>query len=171
MDGEDEFILIEDENEENPPSVTPSPEIANELESATISEKVALRERFTKLKEGLSEQVDAVKDRLKPRMVDVESEALAEAADLSLEIDGYHTFEWPIKGMDCPDCAAKAKRAIQRLPGVKKVAVSVTMGTISIDIDLGEGHTSKVSAVMTSLGHDPDITWQRIMGVTATGLA
>ncbi|MEE2759399.1 MAG: cation-translocating P-type ATPase [Candidatus Thermoplasmatota archaeon] len=171
MDGEDEFILIEDENEENPPSVTPSPEIANELESAPISEKVALRDRFTKLKEGLSEQVDAVKDRLKPRMVDVESEALAEAADLSLEIDGYHTFEWPIKGMDCPDCAAKAKRATQRLPGVKKVAVSVTMGTISIDIDLGEGHTSKVSAVMTSLGHEPDITWQRIMGVTATGLA
>ena len=73
--------------------------------------------------------------------------------------------------MDCPDCAAKAKRATQRIHGVKKVAVSVTMGTISIDIDLGEGHTSKVSAVMASLGHEPDVPWQRIMGVTASGLA
>ena len=39
---------------------------------------------------------------------------------MALEIDGVHTFEWPIKGMDCPDCAAKAKRATQRLPGVRK---------------------------------------------------
>ena len=45
------------------------------------------------------------------------------------------------------------------------------MGTISIDIDLGEGHTSKVSAVMASLGHEPDVPWQRIMGVTTSGLA
>ncbi|DAC62681.1 MAG TPA: cation-translocating P-type ATPase, partial [Candidatus Poseidoniales archaeon] len=37
--------------------------------------------------------------------------------------------------------------------------------------DLGEGHTSKISAVMASLGHEPDVPWQRIMGVTASGLA
>ena len=52
----------------------------------------------------------------------------------------------------------KQNDATQRIPGVSGVAVSVTMGTISIDIDLGEGHTSKVSAVMTSLGHEPDVT-------------
>ncbi|GIS43596.1 MAG: hypothetical protein Ct9H90mP16_06660 [Candidatus Poseidoniales archaeon] len=34
-----------------------------------------------------------------------------------------------------------------------------------------KGHTSKVSAVMASLGHEPDVPWQRIMGVTASGLA
>ena len=73
------------------------------------------------------------------------------------------------KGMDCPMCS-QGKKATQRIH-VKKVAVPVTMGTISIDIDLGEGHTSKVSAVMASLGHEPDVPWQRIMGVTASGLA
>ena len=171
MSEDDDFILIEDEGEEESPSTPISPQSANESDSNRSTDKVAVTERLAKLKKGLTEQVDAVKDRLKPRLVDVEVEAITEAADLTLEIDGYHTFEWPIKGMDCPDCAAKAKRATQRIPGVKRVAVSVTMGTISIDVDLGEGHTSKISAVMTSLGHEPDVPWQRIMGVTASGLS
>ena len=167
----DDFILIEDEDEDGPSSTRIPSQSTDQSDSNTSTDNVAIAERFAKLKKGLTEQVDAVKDRLKPRLVDVEVEAITEAADLSLEIDGSHTFEWPIKGMDCPDCAAKAKRATQRIHGVNKVAVSVTMGTISIDIDLGEGHTSKVSAVMASLGHEPDVPWQRIMGVTASGLA
>ena len=169
MGGDDEFILIEDEEVEGT-SPNPSKSVV-ESNSPTPVDKVDFSERFTKLKKGITGQVDAVKDRLKPRMVDVETEAIAEAADLSLEIDGSHTFEWPIKGMDCPDCASKAKRATQKVSGVKNVGVSVTMGTISIEIDLGEGHTSKVSAVMASLGHEPDVPWQRIMGVTASGLS
>ena len=167
----DDFILIEDEDEDDSPSTRIPSQSTEQSDSNSGTDNVAIAERFAKLKKGLTEQVDAVKDRLKPRLVDVEVKAITEAADLSLEIDGSHTFEWPIKGMDCPDCAAKAKRATQRIHGVKKVAVSVTMGTISIDIDLGEGHTSKVSAVMASLGHEPDVPWQRIMGVTASGLA
>ena len=169
MGGDDEFILIEDDEVEGT-SPNPSKSVV-ESNSPTPVDKVDFSERFTKLKKGITGQVDAVKDRLKPRMVDVETEAIAEAADLSLEIDGSHTFEWPIKGMDCPDCASKAKRATQKVSGVKNVGVSVTMGTISIEIDLGEGHTSKVSAVMASLGHEPDVPWQRIMGVTASGLS
>ena len=171
MDGNDEFILIEDEEVGITSSASPSNQPTAESKTRQATEKVDLAERFTKLKKGLSEQVDAVKDRLKPRMVNVETEAILEAGDLSLEIDGLHTLEWPIKGMDCPDCAAKAKRATQRLDGINRVAVSATRGTISIDIDLGEGHTSKVSAVMSSLGHEPDVTWQRIIGVTASSLA
>tara|TARA_B100001750_G_scaffold16382_1_gene11378 strand:+ start:113 stop:2806 length:2694 start_codon:yes stop_codon:yes gene_type:complete len=164
MDGPDDFILVEDDEDIIPPNEPPQ-------ETVTKVEKAAIGERFSRLSKGISTQVDAVKDRLKPRMVDIEAEATLEAEDLSLEIDGVYTFEWPIKGMDCPDCAAKAKRATQRLPGVKKVTISATMGTASISIDLGVGHTSRVSSLLTSLGHEPDLPWQRIQGVTATGLA
>ena len=163
MDGPDDFILVEDDDEISPPD-EPLPETTQK------SEKVALGERFSRLSKGISIQVEAVKDRLKPRMVDVEAVATLEAEDFSLEIDGVYTFEWPLKGMDCPDCAAKAKRATQRLPGVKKVVISATMGTASISIDLGAGHTSRVSSLLSSLGHEPDLPWQRIQGVTATGL-
>ena len=114
----DDFILIEDEDEVRPPSTRIPSQSTDQSDSNSGTDNVAIAERFAKLKKGLTEQVDAVKDRLKPRLVDVEVEAITEAADLSLEIDGSHTFEWPIKGMDCPDCAAKAKRATQRIHGV-----------------------------------------------------
>ena len=164
MDGTDEFILVEDDDEEIPPE-NPLPEAMPE------EQKVALSERFSRLSKGISGQVDAVKERLKPRLVDVEAEASIDAEVLSLEIDGVHSFEWPIKGMDCPDCAAKAKRAMRKLPGVGETNVSVTRGIVSVSIDLGEGHTSKVSSLLSSLGHEPDLPWQRVQGNTATGLA
>ena len=167
MDDSEDFILVEDEDVFSEPE-KPLPEAMPE------TQKAALSERFSRLTKGLSVQVDAVKDRLKPR-VDVADEqedvSPSDVKDMSLEIDGVHTFEWPIKGMDCPDCAAKAKRATRRLPGVRKVNISATMGTASITIDLGEGHTSKVSALLSSLGHEPDLPWQRVQGITATGLA
>ncbi len=164
MDGSDDFILVEDDEEVS----SPEPPLQ---ESVPEPKKVALRERFSRISQGISGQVDAVKDRLKPRIVDVEAEASIDAEDLSLEVDGVHTFEWPITGMDCPDCAAKAKRATLRLPGIRQVSISATMGTASITIDLGEGHTSRVSSLLSSLGHEPDLPWQRIQGITATGLA
>jgi Cd2+/Zn2+-exporting ATPase len=166
MDGTDEFILIEDDEGDIPPE-NPLPESISEEQKVDVP----LTKRFSRLTKGLSNQVDAVKERLKPRLVDVEAAASIDAEDLSLEIDGVHIFEWPIKGMDCPDCAAKAKRATLRLPGVRQVNVSATMGTASITIDLGEGHTSKVSSLLSSLGHEPDLPWQRVQGITATGLA
>ena len=167
MGESEDFILVEDEDDISEPE-KPLPEAMPE------TQKAALSERFSRLTKGISVQVDAVKDRLKPRMDVVEEQedtSLSDVKDMSLEIDGVHTFEWPIKGMDCPDCAAKAKRASSRLAGVRKVSISATMGTASITIDLGEGHISKVSSLLSSLGHEPDLPWQRVQGITATGLA
>lgn len=164
MDESEDFILVEDEYD----LPTPTDSIPEALPE---SQKVALSGRFSRLTKGIASQVDAVKDRLKPRMDDVEVTMPPEIEDMSLEIDGVHTFEWPIKGMDCPDCAAKAKRATQRLPGIRKVSISATMGTAAITIDLGTGHTSRVSSLLSSLGHEPDLSWQRIQGITATNLA
>jgi Cd2+/Zn2+-exporting ATPase len=167
MDDSEDFILVEDDDEISTPAES-SPE------AMTDSQNVALGERFSRLTKGISEQVDAVKDRLKPRLDapdPPESSQSHVVEDLSIEIDGVHLFEWPIKGMDCPDCAVKAKRATLRLPGVSNVSVSATMGTFSLSIDLGVGHISRVSSLLSSLGHEPNISWQRIQGVTATILA
>ena len=167
MGESEDFILVEDEDEVS----EPEPSLP---EAMPESQKIALGERFSRLTQGITTQVDAVKDRLKPRLEipeEVTEESISEIEDMSLEVDGLHTFEWPIKGMDCPDCAAKAKRATRRLPGIRKVNVSATMGTVSITIDLGEGHISKVSSLLTGLGHEPDLPWQRVQGVTASGLA
>ena len=83
MDGSDDFILVEDDEEVS----SPEPPLQ---ESVPEPKKVALRERFSRISQGISGQVDAVKDRLKPRIVDVEAEASIDAEDLSLEVDGVH---------------------------------------------------------------------------------
>ena len=99
MGESEDFILVEDEDDFSEPK-KPLPEAMPE------TQKAALSERFSRLTKGISVQVDAVKDRLKPRMDVVEEQggtSPSDVKDMSLEIDGVHIFEWPIKGMDCPD--------------------------------------------------------------------
>ena len=83
-----------------------------------------------------------------------------------LVIDGTYEIEWEIDGMDCADCAMKAKRAVSRLPGIHKVNVSVTEGNVRFNLDMAKGRVSRVNAVMESLGHNPKITWKAVSGLT-----
>mgnify|MGYP000317479179 CR=1 FL=1 len=60
-----------------------------------------------------------------------DEEAPAELeADVAAELvaDGVHSFVWPLKGMDCPDCAMKAARAVKRQAGVVECQISPTDG-------------------------------------------
>ena len=55
----------------------------------------------------------------------------ADFMEAELVMDGVVQFEWQLRGMDCPDCAMKATRAVNRLPGVDQViAVSYTHLTL-----------------------------------------
>ena len=38
---------------------------------------------------------------------------------IEVSLDGIFQFDWRIRGMDCPDCAMKASRAVNRLPGIQ----------------------------------------------------
>ena len=167
MGADDEFILIEDEDM----TLTSSP-IKTKTQGEDPIVETSISTNFSKFSGRIREQVDAVKDRLKPRNEDEKEEILSEpVGDISIDLDGTYSFEWAIKGMDCPDCAAKAKRALVKLPGVHDVSISATLGTVQIRMDIGVAHTSKVSSLLTSLGHEPDLPWNRIQAVTATGLA
>lgn len=84
-----------------------------------------------------------------------------------LVVDGVERFEWPLRGMDCPDCAMKATRAVNRLPGVDEVVVSATEGSVRIDLDVARGRVSRVSSVLESLGNGPEVEWRLVQGKTA----
>ena len=88
-----------------------------------------------------------------------------------ISLDGTHTFDWGITGMDCPDCAMKATRAVHRLPGVKSCRISVADGTVEVSQDISNGSVSRVSSVLSSLGHDPDIGWLRVVGISSSSLS
>ena len=95
----------------------------------------------------------------------------ADFMEAELVVDGVEQFEWQLRGMDCPDCAMKATRAVNRLPGVDQVIVSATEGSVRFKLDLARGRVSRISSVLDSLGHAPDVEWRLVQGKTAGEVA
>jgi Cd2+/Zn2+-exporting ATPase len=97
----------------------------------------------------------------------------AEVLDTSLVQQATGTYElgWPLLGMDCPDCASKATRALDTLHQANDIHVSATAGTVRFKIDLQYGHVAEVSSVLRSLGHAPDVEHQELSGVKASSVA
>ena len=105
---------------------------------------------------------------------DEESPALeADLVDTTVLSDatGSYTVSWPILGMDCPDCASKATRAMNQMKQVSNPNVSVTSGEVKFDIDLELGPLFEISSVLRSLGHAPDVEHHELVGVKASAVA
>ena len=84
---------------------------------------------------------------------------------------GTYELSWPLLGMDCPDCASKATRALDTLHQANDVQVSATAGTVRLKVDLQYGHLAEVSSVLRSLGHAPDVEHNELSGVKASAVA
>ena len=74
-------------------------------------------------------------------------------AEIVEQATGCYKVEWPLVGMDCPDCAGKAMTALRILPQVNAPAVSATRGDVKLELDLEKGSLSEVSSALRSLGH------------------
>ena len=99
------------------------------------------------------------------------SEEPPDSEAIELSLDGIFQFDWGIRGMDCPDCAMKASRAVNRLPGIQSCKISVADGTVEISQDISDGTVSRASSVLSSLGHEPDIGWLRAVGANPEQIA
>ena len=98
---------------------------------------------------------------------------IAEVLDTSMveEATGSYTVSWPLLGMDCPDCAAKAMGALRHMKQVTEPNVSATSGEVRVSVDLERGPLSEVSSVLRSLGHAPDVEHHELVGVRAKAVA
>jgi Cd2+/Zn2+-exporting ATPase len=85
--------------------------------------------------------------------------------------NGIFEVEWPLIGMDCPDCAGKAFNALDHLMQTTEVKISATTGEVSLKVDLEHGLLSQVSSVLKSLGHPPDVSFYQLSGVNARVVA
>jgi len=92
-------------------------------------------------------------------------------AEVINQSGGVYDVAWPLLGMDCPDCASKAMRAISDLPQVGESVVSATAGEIRVSVDIGEGPISEISSILRSLGHAPDVEHHQLVGISAGGVA
>ena len=147
MTGDSEDYLFLDEEEEETPK--------------SGSDRISLPKiGFPRLSKPRIENNNVIEDQENP---------IEDGFEISL--DGTYSFDWGITGMDCPDCAMKATRAVHRLPGVKSCRISVADGTVEVSQDISNGSVSRVSSVLSSLGHDPDIGWLRVVGISSSSIS
>ena len=92
-------------------------------------------------------------------------------AEIISQATGCYKVEWPLVGMDCPDCAGKAMTALRILPQVKAPSVSATRGDVKIQLDLEKGSLAEVSNALRSLGHAPDTEHHHLKGIKAAHVA
>ncbi|MBL6883614.1 cation-translocating P-type ATPase [Euryarchaeota archaeon] len=159
---EEEFLLLDDEEEVN----TPSKEKFKMIKNGDSSwQKVgnAISNIPFNIKES-SDMKESIRNNIDNLIPFAKSADLVLDADLA--VDGTYDIEWNINGMDCTDCAMKAKRAVNRLPGVNSVNMSVTEGTVTLNLDLARGNVSRANLVLQNLGHNPIIPWQSVSGIT-----
>jgi Zn2+/Cd2+-exporting ATPase len=57
-----------------------------------------------------------------------------------------------VKGMDCPDCAAKVEKGIKQLDGISSVQVNFVSGVVIFE---GTTPSERVNERITSLGYEP----------------
>ena len=173
---EEEFLLLDDDEEE----------IAISSNDKSITDKVAKHtpgEILSNISKTVGDSISQIplklkeSSNLKKSMKEKNDNIISFAQsadkiiDADLVVDGTYNIEWRIGGMDCADCAMKARKAVNRLPGINNVKVSVTEGIVRMDLDLAKGRVSRANSVLESLGHNPEILWQSVFGLTPSRAA
>ena len=165
---EDEDFLLLDDDEE-PVSSIPANKSSSEkiinLDSKDILSGISKTVENSIIKFKESNELKKILDDGKENLISF-SRSAESLFDADLVIDGNYEIEWEIDGMDCADCAMKATRAVNRLPGIHKVNVSVTEGNVRFNLDMAKGRVSRVNSVLESLGHNPKIAWKSVSGLT-----
>ena len=146
MEKEDEDFLILDDDEYK------STELPDSSKKTIFNIRNDIVNQFSKIKKITHSNKEKI-----PKNLDLEDFS-------SLELDGVYEFDWDIRGMDCPDCAMKASKAIRRLSGIEDCSVSATEGRVNISLDVARGKTSKVSSLLDKLGHSADVDWFSVAG-------
>lgn len=62
------------------------------------------------------------------------------------------TCEWTVSGMDCGSCAAKIRGAVERLPGVRDVEVTLMTERLRLSLDEAQTRRDQVEALVRGLG-------------------
>ena len=111
--------------------------------------------------------------RKKPKIEKPEPILMGEVVDTSIveSLTGSFSVSWPLLGMDCPDCAAKAMGALSNMKQVNSPFVSATSGEVRFELQMEYGPLSEVSSVLRSLGHAPDVEHHELVGVRAPSIA
>ncbi|NIX78361.1 heavy metal translocating P-type ATPase [Microvirga terricola] len=65
------------------------------------------------------------------------------------------SITWKVEGMDCGSCSATIRKALERLPGVSQIALSVTNETLTLILDEERTKASEIEKRVGKLGYKP----------------
>ena len=112
---DEEFLLLDDETESDTPvsqeKTIPEKLVNSDSKDIISSISKSVEEKFYRIKE--SNELKKILDEGKENLISF-SKSAGNILDTDLVIDGTYEIEWEIDGMDCADCAMKAKRAVSR---------------------------------------------------------
>ena len=63
------------------------------------------------------------------------------------------TLSWKVGGMDCASCAATIRGAVERLPGVSDVKLSVMSETMTLALDESQTGREAIEKRVAGLGY------------------
>lgn len=108
----------------------------------------ALRNGARKDISGESRQDPLALDALTGALARLRGKSGAKMAD-----DGARDFcEWTVTGMDCGSCAGKVRDAVDRLPGVSDLTVTLMSEKLKLRLDETQTTRGEIEAVVRSLG-------------------
>ncbi|HCF49262.1 MAG TPA: hypothetical protein DER60_03210, partial [Syntrophomonas sp.] len=59
-----------------------------------------------------------------------------------------------IKGLDCPDCAAKVEKAVKMIPGVSRATLAFPLGKLNVAFDAAQTGIEEILEKVQTLGYD-----------------
>jgi len=80
------------------------------------------------------------------------------------------SVEWVVTGMDCGACASKVRTAVERLPGVSQVDVTLMNERLRLVLDEGKTPRDRVEAAVRKLGYGVVAGGEGAQTGTAPGL-
>ncbi|MGE7473381.1 heavy metal translocating P-type ATPase [Bosea sp. NPDC003192] len=79
------------------------------------------------------------------------------AATIAAHAADPDRLSWKVSGMDCASCAGTIRTALERLPGVQDIAISVTNETLSLKLAPGGTSSDAITAQIARLGYKPEL--------------
>ncbi|PZN95350.1 MAG: cadmium-translocating P-type ATPase [Hyphomicrobiales bacterium] len=66
-------------------------------------------------------------------------------------------LSWTVVGMDCGSCAATIRTALEKMPGVSDLKISITNETLSLRLAAGRAGVAVIDAQLSRLGYKPTL--------------
>lgn len=71
----------------------------------------------------------------------------------TMKASDVDVYEWTVSGMDCASCVSKITKAVERMPGVGDVNVSIMSEKLRLALDTNESSPENIEMTVAKLGY------------------